>query len=89
MFQQGEEASEIGENHIGSIEASGSLCFHPCRDTSQDQHGQASKGSGGSNIGIQAITHTNDISRANAPGVGYEFQTCRLRLTNHERFHPG
>src|SRR5215475_12005743 len=84
-FQQGKEASEIGENHVGSSEASRSLRFRPCRDASQDQNSQASESSGSSDIGIQAVTHANEVSGANAPGVGDEFQSCCLRLTNNER----
>ena len=87
-FQKRDEASEIGQNHVGPLEASSGFCFRSRRDTGQDQHGQAAEGPGGSNIGIQAIPHTGDVSGTNTPGVGHEFQPCRLRLANDDGLHP-
>jgi hypothetical protein len=71
-FQKRDEASEIRQNHVGPLAAGSGFCFRSCRDASQDQHGQTSEGSGGSNIGVQAIPYANNVSRANAPGVGHE-----------------
>src|SRR5262245_55247417 len=87
-FQQRYKASEIGQNHIGPLEASSGFCFRPRRNTSQDQYGQTPEGSGGSNISVQAIPHTGDVGRANAPEVGHEFQAGCLRLPNNDGFLP-
>src|SRR5215813_1865831 len=88
-FQKRDEASEIGQNHVRPLEAGSGFGFRPRRDTSQDQHSQASEGPGGSNISVQAIPYANNVSRTNAPGVGHEFQPCRLRLANDDGLHPG
>src|SRR6266571_2589376 len=88
-FQKRHEASEIRQNHIRPLKAGSGFGFRSRRDTGQDQYGQASEGSGGSNIGVQAIPHSGDVGRANAPEVGHEFQTRGLRLANDDGFHPG
>ena len=88
-FQKREKASKIGQNHIGPLEASGGFCFRPRRDTGQHQHGQASEGPGGSNIGVQAIPHRGDVSGTNAPGIGHKFQPGRLWLANDDGLYPG
>src|SRR5215475_4215859 len=88
-FQKRDEASEIGQNHVGPLEAGSGFCFRPRRNTSQDQYGQTTEGPGGSNIGVQAIPYANNVSRTNTPGVGHEFQPCRLRLANDDGLHTG
>src|ERR1043166_6347440 len=81
-FQKRDETSEVGQNDVGPLEAGSGFCFRSCRDTCKNQHGQASEGPGGSDIGVQAIPYANNVSRTNTPGVSHEFQPCRLRLAN-------